>query len=56
MAGPLTPVVDGRLPHAPQFNAKGHQTPYIEESPDVVLSRVLAEEWPHEELLASLPK
>ena len=23
MAGPLTPVVDGRLRHGPHFNAKG---------------------------------
>ena len=33
-----------------------NHTPYVDESPDVVLRRVLADEWPHEELLASLPE
>jgi hypothetical protein len=30
-------------------------TPYIVESTDNALSRVLTEEWPHDELLAALP-
>lgn len=31
-----------------------NQTPYVEEGSDEMLARVLAEEWPHEDLLASL--
>ena len=30
-----------------------NHTPYVDDSPDAVLSHVLAEEWPREELLAS---
>ena len=33
-----------------------NQRPYVEESSDEMLARVLAEEWQHEELLASLPE
>ena len=29
MAGPLTPVVDGRLRHGPHFNAKGPINPQL---------------------------
>lgn len=42
---------------APAIAAVLHddQTPYIVESPHDGLSRVLTEQWPHEELLAALP-
>ena len=30
-------------------------TPYCENSDDPLLSRVLAEEWPHDEVLSALP-
>jgi len=33
-----------------------HATPYISGSADALLSQVISEEWPHEPVLAALPK
>jgi hypothetical protein len=32
------------------------ETPYITDSPDDALSRVLREQWTHDEILAALPR